>query len=283
MTVPTRVLNDGVSIPVIGFGTYSLRGDAGFGAMRSALDCGYRLIDSSVNSRNEVEVGRAVREFLEESETARDEVFVQTKIPTHLHDYDKAIEAYQHSLDLIGLDRIDVLLLHSPNFMTGKYREAWRALVELKRSGAVRSIGVSNFTVQTLAEVIHDSGVTPAVHQIELHPWRAQENLCAEHRRLDIVTQSWSPRGSGAPQNDDKPVTETASAHGVVPDQVILRWHMQSGNIPLPMSMTKAERCEHLDVFGFELSDTEMTAISSLSHPGTHPSGDGLGTDQPTQ
>lgn len=273
MTIPVRALNDGVSIPAIGFGTYSLRGEAGSSAMRSALECGYRLIDCAVNSRNEVEVGRSVREFLKASETPRNEIFVQTKIPGHLHDSEKALDAYQHSLELLGLDRIDVLLLHSPNYMTGKHREAWRALVELQRSGAVRCIGVSNFTAQSLAEIIHDTGVTPAVHQMELHPWRAQENMRAEHRRLGIVTQSWSPRGSGAPQNDTAPVAAAAASHAVTPDQVILRWQVQSGNIPLPMSITRSERCEHLDVFGFELSETEMTAISSLSRPDARPFG----------
>ncbi len=267
MTIPTWTLNDGVSIPAIGFGTYSLRGDAGSDAMRSALDCGYRLIDCAVNSRNETEVGRSVREFLKASETPRDEVFVQAKIPGHLHDNDKAIQACQDSLELLGLDRIDVILLHSPNYMTGKYREAWRALVELQRSGAARSIGVSNFTTQSLAEIVHDTGVTPAVHQMELHPWLAQESLRAEHKRLGNVTQSWSPRGSGAPQNDNRPVADTATAHGVTADQVVLRWQIQLGNIPLPVPVTPSERCEHLDIFGFELSESEMTAISSLSYP----------------
>jgi diketogulonate reductase-like aldo/keto reductase len=216
-----------------------------------------------------------VREFLKESETFRDEVFVQAKVPGHLHDYEKAMQAYRQSLELMGLDRIDVLLLHSPNYMTGKFREAWRALVELQQNGAVRCIGVSNFTIQTLAEIIHDTGVTPAVHQVELHPWLAQESLRAEHGRLGIVTQSWSPRGSGAPQNDNVPVANAAAAHGVTPDQVILRWQVQLGNIPLPMSITPSERYEHLDIFGFELSEMEMTAISSLSHPNARPFGSG--------
>ncbi|MBN2176517.1 MAG: aldo/keto reductase [Demequinaceae bacterium] len=275
MAVPTRTLNDGVSIPAIGFGTNSLRGDAGLGAIRSALECGYRLIDCAVNSRNEVEVGRSVREFLRATETPRDEIFVQTKIPGHLHDSKKALDAYQISLELLGLERIDVLLLHSPNFMAGKYRDAWRTLVDLRQSGAVRSIGVSNFTAQSISEIILSTGITPAVHQMELHPWHAQERLRAENARLGIVTQSWSPRGSGDPQNDTAPVVSAATAHGVTPDQVILRWHLQLGNIPLPMSMTPSERCEHLSVFGFELSEAEMAAISSLSGPGANTFGSG--------
>ncbi len=271
MAAPLRTLNDGVGIPAIGFGTDSLRGDAGYGAILSALECGCRLIDSAVNLRNEREVGKAVRQYLETTETPRDEVFVQGKIPPRSHGYDEAMQAYYHSLELTGLDRMDVLLLHSPNYMTGGHREAWRALVELRRTGAVRCIGVSNITAQTLAEIIHDSGVTPAIHQMELHPWLARESMRAEHARLGIVTQSWSPRGSGSPEDDDRPVVEAAAAHSVTPDQAILRWQLQLGNIPLPMTTSREKQRECTEVFGFELTEAEITAISSLSRPDTRP------------
>ncbi len=268
MTIPSVTLNDGHAIPAIGFGTHSLRGTAGSSAILSALECGYRLIDSAVNSRNEVEVGRAVREFLKNSGTSRDEIVVQTKIPGHLHGHDEAIQAYQDSLELLGLDRIDTLLLHSPNFLTGKHPEAWRALVELQRSGAVHSIGVSNFTAQSLADIIRDTGVTPAVHQIDLHPRLAQENLRNEHARLGILTQSWSPLGGADSTFFEPAVANAAADHHVTPAQVVLRWQVQSGAVPLPMSAAVAHQREYLDVFGFELADAEVAEISALTRAG---------------
>jgi diketogulonate reductase-like aldo/keto reductase len=208
-----------------------------------------------------------VREFLKESGTSRDEVFVQAKIPGHLHGYDKAIQACEDSRELLGLDRIDMLLLHSPNFMTGKHREAWRALVELQRSGGVRCIGVSNFTVQSLGEIIHDTGVTPAVHQVELHPWLAQENLRAEHEPLGIVTQSWNPLGCEDCVFSESAVAYAAADHRVTPAQVVLRWQIQQGVVPLPTSADVAQQRQYLDVFGFELTAAEVAAISALTRP----------------
>jgi diketogulonate reductase-like aldo/keto reductase len=267
MTFPSHTLNDGHAIPAVGFGTYPLRGDDGYVAVRSALDAGYRLLDSAVNYRNEEEIGRAARDFLGESGVPRDELTVQTKLPGRHHDYALAVQAGHDSLALLGLDRIDMLLIHWPNPITNKFRDAWRGLVELQKQGVARSIGVSNFTAEHLAAIIEDSGVTPAVNQIELHPYFAQAEMGAEHARLGILTQSWSPLGKGSSAHAEPAVAGAAAAHGVTPAQVILRWHIQLGALPLPKSATPARQRENLEVFGFELTAAEVAAISALTRP----------------
>jgi diketogulonate reductase-like aldo/keto reductase len=267
MTIPSHTLNDGHAIPAIGFGTYPLRGDDGYAALRSALDAGYRLLDSAVNYGNEEEVGRAARDSLKESGVPRDELTVQTKLPGRHHDYKLAVQAGHDSLALLGLDRIDVLLIHWPNPITGKFRDAWRGLIELQKQGVARSIGVSNFAAEHLAAIIEDSGVTPAVNQIELHPYFAQPQMRAENARLGILTQSWSPLGKRNAAYAEPAVAGAAAAHGVSPAQAILRWQIQLGNVPLPKSATPSRQLENLDVFGFELTDAEIAAISALTRP----------------
>ncbi len=267
MTIPSITLNDGHAMPAVGFGTWPLRGDDGYAAVRAALAGGYRLIDSAVNYQNEDVVGRAARDFLAESGIPRDELTVQTKLPGRHHDYDLALAAGQESLERLGLDRIDVMLIHWPNPITGKFRDAWRGLVELRNRGVVRTIGVSNFTAEHLAAIIEDSGVTPAVNQIELHPYFSQAEMRAEDARLGIVTQSWSPLAKGNSPYGEPAVADAAAAHGVTPAQVILRWHVQLGAVPLPKSATPSRQAENLDVFGFELSDAEVSAISALTRP----------------
>lgn len=264
-TIPHLTLNDGHEIPALGFGTYPLKGEDGYAAVRAALDNGYRLLDSAVNYKNEDVVGRAAVDFLRESGIPREQLTVQTKLPGRDHDFDRAVAAGHESLERSGLDRIDVMLIHWPNPITGKYRDAWRGLVELQRQGVVRTIGVSNFTEQHLADVIEDSGVTPAINQVELHPFFNQESLRAVHARLGIITQSWSPLGKASSPVDEPAVADAAAAHGVTPTQVILRWQVQLGNLPLPKSGTPARQLENLDVFGFELTDAEVAGISALT------------------
>jgi len=272
-------LNDGHSIPAVGFGTWPLKGEDGRDVVRAALNNGYRLIDSATNYENEGVVGKAVRDFLSVSGVSRDEVTVQSKLAGRHHDYDSALAAGYESVTRLGLERLDVLLIHWPNPITNKYREAWRALVELQKRGLVRSIGVSNFTAEHLAAVIEDSGVTPAINQVEVHPYFDQAHLRAEHERLGIVTEAWSPLGKNSAPFDEPPVADAAAAHGVTPAQVILRWHVQVGSLPLPKSSTPARQVENLDVFGFELTDAEVAAIALLTkadgrlfdgHPDTH-------------
>lgn len=263
--IPAYSLNDGYSIPAVGFGTYPLKGAEGRDAIHLALDNGYRLLDTATNYENEGVVGRALRDFLAESGVSRDDVTVQSKLAGRHHDYDSALEAGYESVSRLGLERLDVLLIHWPNPLTNKYREAWRALVELRDRGVVRSIGVSNFTGEHLANIIEDSGVTPAINQIELHPYFVQEAMRAENARLGIVTEAWSPLGKRVAPFDEPPVADAAAAHGVTPAQAILRWHLQIGSLPLPKSATPARQAENLDVFGFELTDAEVAAISGLT------------------
>jgi 2,5-diketo-D-gluconate reductase A len=189
-----------------------------------------------------------------------------------LHGYDSALQACSDSLALLGLDRIDIVLLHSPS-PSGAYVQAWRALIELKRSGTIRSVGVSNFSAKQMADLIADSGVVPAVHQLEMHPHHVPTDLRAENARLGIVTQSWNPLASGSRPIPDGPVAAAAEAHGVTPDQVVLRWQLQLTVVPLPMSKDRSKQVANLDLFGFELSAAEMTEISSLAEAYEQPVG----------
>jgi 2,5-diketo-D-gluconate reductase A len=261
--IPTYDLNDGTTLPAIGFGTYPLRGEAGTAAILSALEAGYRLLDTAVNYDNELEVGEAIRR----SGLPRDEVLVATKIPGRHHAYDDAIASVRESLQRLGVEQTDLHLIHWPNPSQGKYIEAWRALVQLQKDGLVRSIGVSNFTEEHLTRIIDDTGVAPAVNQVELHPRFPQEKLRGVHERLGIRTEAWSPMGKRRAPLDEDVVTAAADAHGVTPGQVVLRWHVQLGSLPIPKSADPRRQANNLDVFGFALTDAEVAAISGLAEP----------------
>jgi 2,5-diketo-D-gluconate reductase A len=258
---PAYELNDGTTLPAIGFGTYPLKGEDGIEAMVGALRAGYRLLDSAVNYGNETEVGEALRR----SGVPRDDVALATKIPGRFHAKDLALTSLRDSAARFGVDRLDVALIHWPNPSQDLYPQAWQALVEAQRDGLVRTIGVSNFTPAHLRRVIDESGVTPAVNQIELHPYFPQAGLRAVHDELGIRTQAWSPLGKRQAPFDEPPVADAATGHGVTPGQVILRWHVQLGSLPLPKSATPERQRQNLDVFGFELTDAEMDAITSLA------------------
>lgn len=259
--IPTYVLNDGSVLPAVGFGTYPLTGEAGTAAILSALELGYRLIDTAVNYENETEVGEALRR----SGLPRDEVLVTSKIPGRHHAYDDAIASVHGSLDRLGLDHLDLQLIHWPNPSRDLYVEAWRALVRLQQDGLVRSIGVSNFTEAHLARIIEDTGVTPAVNQVELHPRFPQARMREVHERLGIRTEAWSPMGKRRAPLEEAAVTGAAQTYGVSPGQVILRWHVQLGSLPIPKSADPRRQEENLDLFAFELSEEEMSAISALA------------------
>jgi len=256
-------LNDGNQLPSVGFGTYPLRGDDGVTAMVSALENGYRLLDTAVNYGNEEEVGEAVRR----SGVAREEVQVATKIPGRHHEHALAVKSVEDSLRRLQLDYLDLCLIHWPNPSVGKYRDAWRALVDVRERGLVTSIGVSNFTEQHLDDVVRDTGVTPAVNQIELHPYFPQAEMRTVHSRLGIQTEAWSPLGKRSAPFRERPVAGAAEAHGVTPGQVILRWHLQLGSLPLPKSADPGRQRQNLDISGFELDDAEMQAIGALARP----------------
>lgn len=258
---PRYRLNDDNSLPQIGFGTYPMKGDEVIEAVVGALSAGYRLIDTALNYGNEEEVGEALRR----SGIPRDEVQVASKLPGRHHGYDDAIASVKGSIARLGLEYIDLHLIHWPNPDVGKYVQAWQALVDLRGQGLVRSIGVSNFTEEHLTRVIGATGVTPAVNQIELHPRFPQKHMRAVHAELGIVTEAWSPLGKARAPLDEPVVAGPAERLGVTPGQVILRWHVQIGSLPIPKSADPQRQRENLDVFGFELTDDEVSAISGLA------------------
>jgi 2,5-diketo-D-gluconate reductase A len=262
-TIPTYTLNDGNTLPAVGFGTYPLTGDDGIAAIQSALDTGYRLLDTAVNYGNESEVGEALRR----SGLPREEVQVASKLPGRHHAYDEAVASVRGSLERLGLEYVDLHLIHWPNPNVDKYVEAWRALVDLQKEGLVRSIGVSNFTEAHLTRIIEATGVTPAVNQVELHPRFPQEQMRRVHERLGIRTEAWSPIGKRRAPLDEESVTRAAERLGVQPGQVILRWHVQIGSLPIPKSSHPDRQRQNFDLFGFELTEDEVAAISALGEP----------------
>jgi 2,5-diketo-D-gluconate reductase A len=263
MTIPTHTLNDGASLPAIGFGTSGLRGEEAVAATTSAVEAGYRLVDTAVNYENEREVGEALRR----SGVPREELRVTSKIPGRHHGYDDAIASTRESLERLGLDYLDLHLIHWPNPSRDLYVDAWRALVDLREQGLVRSIGVSNFTADHLDRIIDETGVTPSVNQIEVHPLFPQDEMRRVNEERGVITESWSPLGKRQAPLSEQAVQAAAEAHGVTPGQVILRWHVQQGNLPIPKSATPSRQRENLDVFGFELDDSEMEAITALGRP----------------
>lgn len=256
----THALPSGAHLPAVGFGTYPLSGDDGVTAIASAIDVGYRLIDTAVNYENETEVGEAIRR----SGVDRDDLLVCSKLPGRHHRYDDAIASTRDSLERLGLSHLDLHLIHWPNPSQGHYVEAWRALVDLQRDGLVRDIGVSNFTEEHLDRIIDETGVTPAVNQIELHPYFPQERMRRVNADRGIVTESWSPLGKKQAPFEEPAVVAAAERLDVSPGRVVLRWQVQIGALPIPKSGTPSRQRENLDVEGFELTEDEMDAITAL-------------------
>ena len=254
-------LNDGHHLPAIGLGTYPLGGPDGVDAIVGALRQGYRLIDSAVNYENEGAVGEAVRR----SGVPRDEIVLTTKLPGRHHAYAQAVTCVHESLYRMGLDHIDLYLIHWPNPITGRYVEAWQALVDLQRDGLLRSIGVSNFLPEHLNRIIAETGVTPAVNQVELHPYFPQEQQRLVDAELGILTEAWSPIGQSGGLRSDPVLAEIADAHDRTPAQVILRWHLQLGVVPLPKATSSSRQSENLGIFDFELDAEQMETITSLA------------------
>ncbi|WP_029289407.1 aldo/keto reductase [Cellulomonas sp. HZM] len=263
MTAPTYTLNDGLELPAVGFGTYPLRGQAGADAVRDAIAAGYRLVDSAYNYENEGAVGAGVRA----SGVARDELVLASKLPGRYQRHDDAVTAVQESLFRAGLDHWDLYLIHWPNPGQGHYVEAFAALLELRGRGLVRSVGVSNFLPEHLRTLQEQTGELPSVNQVELHPRFSQVDQRAADADLGVRTQAWSPLGRGSSVLEDPVVTRIAESHGRAPGQVVLRWEVQLGVVPLPKSGDDERRRQNLALFDFALSDDEMTAIGSLTRP----------------
>ena len=258
-----HTLNDSTEVPAIGFGTYPLKDEEGITAIVGALEAGYSYLDTAVNYGNETEVGEALRR----SGLQREDVRIATKIPGRFHAKDLALTSLRDSAQRLGVEQIDVGLIHWPNPSVGLYVEAWQALVEAQQEGLVRTIGVSNFTGEHLRRIIDETGVTPAINQIEVHPLFPQQEMLQVDADLGILTQAWSPMGKRSAPFEAEPVAAAAKAHDVSPGQVILRWHLQRGVMPLPKSGTPSRQADNLDVFGFELSQQEVDAISALGRP----------------
>ena len=254
--IPTVALNDGNRIPAVGLGTY----DLGAPAVLSALDAGYRLLDTALKYGNEAEVGAAVRR----SGLDRGEVQVTTKLPGRYHGFAATLEGFEVSLANLGLDYVDLYLIHWPLPRLGAYVDSWRALIKLREQGRVRSIGVSNFTAAHLARLADETGVVPAVNQIELHPFFPQAQQRAADSARGIVTQSWSPLAAGRDLAGHPVIAAVARAHGVTPAQVALRWNVQLGAVPIPRSGDPARQRQNLEIFDFTLSGDQMRQLSGL-------------------
>lgn len=260
LSIPNVTLNDGSWFPELGLGTYNLRGDEGVDAMISAVGLGYRLLDTAVNYENEREVGEAVRR----SGRDRDDLLVTSKIPGRDHGFDEAVASIERSLATLGLDRIDLQLIHWPNPSVGRWLDTWKGMIEARERGLVRSIGVSNFTEAMLTRLIDETGVTPAVNQVELHPYFPQGALRAFHAAHGIRTESWSPLARRSELLTEPVIGDVAAAHDVSPTQVVLRWHVELGSTPIPKSADPDRQRENADVFGLRLDADEITAISAL-------------------
>ncbi|MGW4871947.1 aldo/keto reductase [Streptomyces chartreusis] len=262
ISIPLHTLNDGTTIPAIGLGTWPMDDAQAEQAVADALDLGYRLVDTATNYRNETGVGRGIAA----SGVPREEVVVTTKLPGRHHGYEETLASFEESRRRLDLAYVDLYLIHWPLPRVDKYVDSWRAMIKLRESGLVRSIGVSNFTPEHIERLERETGVLPSVNQIELHPLFPQDELRAFHEGKGIVTESWSPLGRGTDLLDDPAVRGIAETLKVTPGQVVLRWHTQLGALPIPKSADRERQRANLDIFGFDLDATQMAAVADRAH-----------------
>ena len=256
---PTTVMNDGREIPVIGFGVWQVPDDVVAEATLSALEVGYRHIDTAYLYYNE----RGVGEALSRSDVDREDIFVTTKVWNTDQGFDETLRAFDKSTGLLGIDEVDLYLIHWPTPARDLYVDSWRALIRLREEGRARSIGVCNSHEAHLARIVEETGVIPAINQIELHPWLPQKALRDDDTRLGIKTEAWSPLGSGRLIGDPT-IGAIATKHGKSAAQVMIRWSLQLDNIVLPKSVTPERIAQNIDVFDFALDDADMAAIATL-------------------
>ncbi|UQX89157.1 aldo/keto reductase [Jatrophihabitans telluris] len=259
-SVPNITLNNGVQIPQLGFGVFQIKPEDTAAAVRTALDVGYRHIDTAEMYGNEREVGQAVRE----SGIPREDIFVTSKLNNGFHGYDTALKAFDQTLSDLGFERVDLFLIHWPLPTVGNFVDTWRAFERIYAEGRARSIGVSNFTEHHLRTLHSETEIPPAVNQIEAHPYLTQEALRGFDAQHGIATEAWSPIAQGLVL-DDPTITAIAHAHDRSPAQVVLRWHVQLGNIVFPKSVTVDRVRENFALFDFELSSGDMAQISGLN------------------
>lgn len=257
--IPLLTLHDGNSIPQLGFGIWCVPPETTAEVVESALIKGYRMIDGAYIYNNEEGLGKGVRR----SGVPREDVFITTKVWNNEHGRDKARAAVERSLTTIGVDKLDLILIHWPVPSQNLYVETWKALIEMRDQGLVRSIGVSNFNSEHLHAIISETGETPVLNQIEINPQLQQPELRAANLKHGVITQAWTPLGQGN-SFDAEPVTAVAKRTGKSPAQVILRWHLQLGQVVITRSINPERQAQNLDLFDFELSDEEMNAITTL-------------------
>ncbi|WP_127782056.1 aldo/keto reductase [Rhodococcus sp. X156] len=260
-SVPAVTLNDGHTIPQLGFGVFQVPAEETYDAVTAALQAGYRSIDTAKAYGNEAAVGRAIAD----SGLPRGELFVTTKLWNDDHGHDSALQACDASLAELGLDYLDLYLIHWPTPERDRYVASYRAFEELQAAGKVRSIGVSNFTIDHLTRLMDETSVVPVVNQVELHPNFTQKELRAFHKEHGIVTEAWSPLAQGDLLADPALVA-IGEAHGKTAAQVVLRWHVQLGNVAIPKSVTPERIAANIDVFDFELTGDEMVTIDTMGN-----------------
>jgi diketogulonate reductase-like aldo/keto reductase len=268
---PTLALNTGASMPQLGFGVFKVPLDETAKAVAEALDVGYRLIDTAAMYGNEEGVGRAIAD----SGIPRDEIFVTTKLNNDAHGRDSALRAFEDSRRKLGLDYVDLYLIHWPLPRQDRYVETWKALEQLHRDGVARAIGVSNFEPEHLQRLFDECDVVPAVNQIELHPYLVQDELRRFDAEHGIITEAWSPIARGGELLRDRVIETIAQKYDRTPAQIVIRWHLQLGNVVIPKSATPSRISENFDVFDFELDDDDVEAITALDRDhrtGPHPS-----------
>lgn len=263
--VPTITLNNGTAMPQLGFGVWQVPDDEAATAVGHALEAGYRSIDTAAIYGNEEGTGKA----LAASGIDRADLFVTTKLwngSSETWTRDSVLREFDASLAKLGLDYVDLYLIHWPRAVRDDYLTIWRAFEEINKSGRAKAIGVSNFQPAHLSRLLAETSVVPAVNQIELHPNFQQPELRAVHARHNIVTEAWSPLGQGKGLLTDPTIARLAEKHGRTPAQIVLRWHLQLGNVVIPKSVTPSRIKENIDVFGFELDDADLAALAALDN-----------------
>jgi len=260
VNVPQLTLNDGTQIPQLGFGVWQVPPEQTAEVVLQALQAGYRHIDTAAGYGNEAGVGDALRA----SGIDRSDVFITTKLANGQHGRDKTLAAFDDSVSKLGVDYLDLYLIHWPQ-QADDYVETWQAFEEIKASGRVRTIGVSNFQKTHLRKLLDETGTVPSVNQVEVHPYLVQEDLRAFNTEHGIATESWSPLAQRAGLVEDPAVTAIATELGRTPAQVVIRWHLQIGNIVIPKSVTPERIVSNFDVLGFELSTEQVASLSALN------------------
>ncbi|WP_029040697.1 aldo/keto reductase [Cucumibacter marinus] len=270
-SVPLLTLNDGLTAPQLGLGVWQVEGEKAADIVQTALDAGYRAVDTAAMYRNEPGVGEGIRR----SGVAREDVYLTTKLGNGDHGFDAAMKAFDASLERLGTDYVDLYLMHWPLPMFDNYVETWKAMVQMQKDGKARSIGVSNFEKEHLERIIGETGVVPAVNQIELHPKFQQKAMRAYHQTHDIITESWSPLGSGR-LIEDPGISKIAEKHGKSVPQTIIRFLLQEGLMVIPKSATPERIRANFDVFDFTLDEADVETLRKMDSAdgrnGPHPS-----------